>query len=127
VSAPPVIGIVDDEADFRRAVTRLLRAHEFETEGFCSGAEFLSTGSNRRFDCLLVDLLMPGMSGLDVLAALYGDPDAPPAIVISGQDDPDLFERARALNAFECHSKPIRQDALLGAITRALQLRHVHS
>ena len=79
---------------------------------------------NHRFDCVLLDLLMPGMSGLDVLAALYGDPDAPPAIVISGQDDPDLFDRAKALNAFECHSKPIGQDTLLGAIGRALQLRH---
>ena len=127
MSAPPVIGIVDDEQDFRRALTRLLRAHEFETEAFGSGAEFLSEAGGRRFDCLLLDLLMPGMSGLDVLAALYGDPEAPPAIVISGQDDPTLFDRAKALNAFECHSKPIRQDALLGAITRALQFRHAHS
>jgi FixJ family two-component response regulator len=124
VSVPPLIGIVDDEEDFRRAVARLLRAHEFEIEGFGSGAEFLSQAEKHAFDCVLLDLLMPGMSGLDVLAALYGNPDAPPAIVISGQDDPDLFERAKALNAFECHSKPIGQDTLLGAIGRALQLRH---
>jgi len=66
---------------------------------------------------------MPGISGLEVLVALRSRPDAPPAIVISGQDDPALFEWARALKAFECHSKPIGQAVLLGAIGRALQAR----
>ena len=123
MSAAPLIGIVDDEQDFRRALARLLSAHDYRIIGFGSGAEFLTEADRLHFDCLLLDLVMPGMTGLDVLAALHEDPAAPPAIVISGQDDPDLFERARALNAFECHSKPIEQAVLIGAITRALNLR----
>ena len=123
MSVSPLIGIVDDEEDFRRAVTRLLEAHDFRIAGFSCGNKFLADAATRRFDCLLLDLLMPGVSGLDVLAALDGHPHAPPAIVISGQDDPELFERARSLKAFECLSKPVGQAQLLGAIERALQAR----
>jgi len=123
VSAAPLIGIVDDEEDFRRALERLLRAHDFRVAAFACGSHFLADEDRRRFDCLLLDLLMPGISGLEVLAELRSRPDAPPAIVLSGQDDPELFERARSLKAFECHSKPIGQAQLLGAIERALQAR----
>ena len=123
MSVAPLIGIVDDEEPFRRALARLLEAHDFRTAGFASGPEFLAEAGRRRFDCLLLDLVMPGLSGLDVLAALDGHPHAPPAIVISGLDDPELFQRARSMKAFECHSKPIGEAQLLGAIERALQVK----
>ena len=120
---PPLIGIVDDEEGMRRALGRLLDAHAFRIQSFATGAEFLAEVRRRHFDCLLLDLLMPGMSGLDVLDQLRREPMAPPVIVICGADDPELFERALALDAFECHGKPIAQEALIGAIGRALQRR----
>src|SRR3954454_23088290 len=97
----PLIGILDDEDGFRRALTRLLSSHGFQVVGFASGAELLAETRRRRFDCLLLDLYMPGMTGLDVLAELRWNPDPTPAIVITGHDDPDLVKRAIALKAFE--------------------------
>jgi two-component system CheB/CheR fusion protein len=116
----PLIGILDDEEAFRRALTRLLSTHEFEIVSFADGADLIAETRRRRFDCLLLDLYMPGLSGLDVLAELRWNSDPPPAIVITGHDDPDLVKRALALNAFECQRKPITEATLLRAIDRAL-------
>jgi FixJ family two-component response regulator len=116
----PLIGILDDEEHFRRALTRLLQAHDYRIMDFASGPEFLAEAQRRRFDCLLLDLAMPGMSGFDVLEAMRDDPRSPPAIVITGIEDEDVFKRARELNAFECHAKPIRDEVLVAAIRRAL-------
>lgn len=119
--APPLIGIVDDEAHFRRALSRLLRAHHYRVIDFARASDFLAETKTRRFDCVLLDLALPGTSGLDVLAALRADPSAPPMIVVSGLEDEDVFERARELNAFECHPKPVSDQVLVGAIERALR------
>ena len=118
---PPLIGILDDEEHFRRALTRLLQAHRYRSMDFANGPEFLAESARRRFDCLLLDLAMPGMSGFDVLQEMQKDPASPPAIVITGIDDAEVFERARALRAFECHVKPIQDQVLVGAIERALK------
>ena len=117
---PRVIAILDDEDGLRRALTRLLNTHGFEVVTYATGPEFVADAVLRRFDCLLLDLYMPGMSGLDVLAELRWNPDAPPTIVITGHDDPDLVKRALALNAFDCQKKPISEANLLQAIDRAL-------
>ena len=117
----PLIGILDDEEHFRRALSRLLQAHQYRCIGFASGAEFLAEVPRQEFDCLLLDLAMPGMTGFDVLEAMRKLPGAPPAIVITGIEDPGVFKHALHLNAFECHGKPIRDDVLVDAIERALR------
>jgi CheY-like chemotaxis protein len=120
VANSPLIGILDDEEHFRRALSRLLQAHHYRTMAFASGPEFLAEMSRERFDLLLLDLAMPGMTGFDVLEAMRAVPRAPPAIVITGVEDPEVFKHALELNAFECHAKPIRDEVLVGAIERAL-------
>jgi CheY-like chemotaxis protein len=122
---PParVIAILDDEENFRRALSRLLRAHGYEVASFASGQDLFAGMTVRRFDCLLLDLDMPGITGFDVLAVLKERPAPPPVIVITAHDEPEYVERARALSAFECQSKPIGAPALLGAIERALAHR----
>jgi CheY-like chemotaxis protein len=120
VGNAPLIGILDDEEQFRRALSRLLQAHQYRTMAFASGPEFLAEVPRQRFDLLLLDLAMPGMTGFDVLAAMKTVPGAPPAIVITGIEDPEVFKHALQLNAFECHAKPIRDEVLVGAIERAL-------
>ena len=117
----PLIGILDDEEHFRRALTRLLQAHQYRIMDFASGPEFLAESGRRRFDCILLDLAMPGMSGFEVLEVLRGDPAAPPAIVITGIDDREVRQRARDLTAFECLTKPVPDTILVGTIERALK------
>lgn len=118
---PLVIAIVDDKEKLRLALARLLRAHGREAVGFARGEELLAALVARRFDCVLLDLFMPGLSGFDLLAALRARSDAPPVIVISAHDEPELTGRARALGAVDCLRKPVAAPALLGAIERAVR------
>jgi CheY-like chemotaxis protein len=116
---PHVIAILDDEERFRRALSRLLTAHGYEVASFDCGRHLLSEVAARSFDCVLLDLHMPGMSGFEVLQTLKGMPAPPPVIVITAHDDPEFMQRARALDAFEYQTKPVASPVLLGAIERA--------
>ena len=69
-SALPVRAILDDEEHFRRALSRLLKAHGYDVASFSAGEELLAEAAQRTFGCVLLDLNMPGMSGFDVLAEL---------------------------------------------------------
>ena len=117
-----VIAILDDEEHYRRALTRLLQAHGYEVASFVAGEDLITELARRSFDCVLLDLHMPGMTGFDVLEAMRGMPAAPPVIVVTAHDDPDCMQRASALNAFEFHTKPAASPVLLGAIERACAL-----
>ena len=118
-SAPPVIAILDDEEHFRRALSRLLKAHGYEVASFAVGEELIAEAGRRAFGCVLLDLNMPRMSGFDVLAELQGELKPPPVIVLTANDDPAMMKRAFALNAFEYQLKPIAAPTLLGSIKRA--------
>ena len=113
------IAILDDEEEYRRALSRLLRAHGYDVASFSAGEELIAGLARRSFDCVLLDLHMPGMTGFDVLARLRGQPAPPPVIVITAHDDPDFVQKAIDLNAFECQLKPLTSPVLLGAIERA--------
>ena len=114
-----VIAILDDEEHYRRALSRLLRAHGYEVASFSTGEELVAEVAQRAFDCVLLDLHMPGMTGFDVLARLRGQPTPPPVIVITAHDDPDFAKKAFDLDAFEYQLKPVASPVLLGAIERA--------
>lgn len=118
---PPAlaIAILDDEEGFRRALSRLLRAHDHRVFAYDSGDALLRDLQRLRFDCLLLDLHMPGMTGFDVLAALGRDPGSPPVIAITGHDDSDFAQRALGLGAFACQRKPVGAATLLETIGRA--------
>ena len=117
--AKRVIAILDDEDRYRRALTRLLTAHGYDVAGFSLGEELLAELALRAFDCVLLDLHMPGMTGFDVLAGLQGRPRQPPVIVITAHDDPDFAKRALDLDAFDFQLKPVASPVLLNAIERA--------
>ena len=114
-----VIAILDDEEHYRRALSRLLRAHGYEVASFSTGEELFAEVAQRAFDCVLLDLHMPGMTGFDVLARLRGQPTPPPVIVITAHDDPDFAKKAFDLDAFEYQLKPVASPILLRAIERA--------
>jgi CheY-like chemotaxis protein len=114
-----VIAILDDEEHYRRALARLLKAHGYDVASFSAGEELIAEVAQRVFDCVLLDLHMPGMTGFDVLTRFRGQPAPPPVIVITAHDDPGFLQKALDLDAFECQSKPVASPALLGAIERA--------
>ena len=114
--SPPVIGVLDDEPQLRKALRRLLTSHGFSVQEYERGEDFFAAQSSQRVDCLVLDLHMPGMSGLDVLEAFAARHITMPVVVITGHDEPGLEVRVRALGASSYLKKPVDEAALLSAI-----------
>jgi FixJ family two-component response regulator len=109
------IAIVEDDASFRRALERLLRAFGFDAHTFASAEEFLKSTAPESHACLIVDLHLPGMSGFELLDHLTTSVP-PPAIFITAQDADSLRERAsRIPNSVYLH-RPFLGAALLEAV-----------
>lgn len=98
----------------------MLGSHGFEVVPFEQAAALFEAVARQRFDCLLLDLHMPEMTGFDVLAALAGSGPDLPVIVITGKDSPDSRQRVQALGAAGYLEKPIDERALLEAIRSAM-------
>jgi len=116
----PLLAVVDDDADVRVALTRLVSSAGFAVETFGSGAEFLRSLGDHEPDCLVLDLHMPEMSGLDVQAALASGHSAIPVVVITGHDTPESRARAMQLGAKGYLRKPVNDSVLLEAIESAI-------
>jgi len=114
------LAVVDDDADVRLALQRLVASAGFAVEAFASGAEFLHAVENREPDCLVLDLHMPHMSGFDVQVALAAAHASVPVIVITGHDSPDAHAPAVRLGAKAYLCKPVNDEALLAAIGSAM-------
>ena len=117
----PSVAIVDDEEGIRKALGRLLRASGIETQGYANGQEFLTATAERRPDCVVLDLHMPGMSGLQVLRKLKTTGQLWRVVVITAHDEPDT--REQCLNAGACAylRKPLEDRLLLNAISAAMR------
>ena len=115
-----MISVVDDEASVRKALGRLLRASGFEVEMFASGPEFLDALRQRPPHCTILDLHLPGLSGLEVQLRLREENIRVPCIIITGKDEPGLDERVLASGAAAFLRKPLDEEALLAAITAAV-------
>src|SRR6478752_1054277 len=96
-SRSAVIAVVDDEASVRKALLRLLRSSGYEAQAIASGPEFLRTLPYTRYDCLVLDLNMPKMSGLDVQLDSAFLKDPLPTVIITAHDEPDT--RRKCLEA----------------------------
>ena len=118
------IVLVDDEQAVRQSLRRLLRSVGLNAETFASPQEFLqSLEQSNRPDCVILDLHLPGMSGLEVQAELGRSHPTLPVIVVTGRDDPGLSERVFAAGAVAYLKKPFDEQALLGAIESAVNGR----
>ena len=115
-----MIAVVDDDILVCKAVVCLLRASGLTARGFSSGQEFLESWLAERPDCLVVDLQMPGMSGVDVLRTLKLAGAHLPSIVITAHDEPGAREECMRQGAFAYLLKPIDDQLLLEALRRAV-------
>ena len=122
-SIVPYVAIVDDEEPVRKALKRLLRASGLDAESYASGKDFLEARALREPDCVLLDLHMPRMSGLQVLRALQAAHRALPIIVITAHDAPETREQCLAAGASAYLRKPLEEHELLDTITAALGAR----
>ena len=113
--------MVDDEAQGRTALRRLLRLTDYEVEEFASGEAFLASLETRRPDCVVLDVHMPGLSGFDVQARLQSMHADIPVIFITASDDPDLDRRAREAGGRRLLRKPFSNDDLLATVDTALR------
>lgn len=122
-----LIGIIDDNDELRTAIASLLRSEGFAVEAFGSAEDFLQTPSQIALRCLIVDVRLPGMSGLELLQHLRASGRGVPAICITAQTDADgqIREHALRLGANELLYKPFEAEDLLRAV-RAIRERGRH-
>ncbi len=112
--------VVDDNASFLLSVSRLLRAAGYHVRTFDSGPEFLNQLTPELSGCVLADLQMPGMNGLELQAALQKTANPLPVIFMSGQGDIPSTVRAMRQGAEDFLTKIAPKEDLLAAIERAL-------
>jgi len=120
MSTTPLIHVVDDDPSVRTGLLRLLDAAGFETRGYSSTGEFLLQPLPDRAGCLLLDLRMPGPSGLELQEALLRKKIVLPIVFLTGHGSVDSSVRAMKAGAVDFLTKPVKRDVLLDAIQRAL-------
>ena len=118
VSDTLVIGVVEDDSSFRRALGRLVTGAGFRVATFASAEEFLASGSAGTTACLVLDVHLGGMNGFELQQRLSAADNPIPTIFITAHDDPVTRERARSGVAYL--RKPFRREALIDAIQQAL-------
>ena len=120
MSGAPLIHVVDDDEPLRTALLRLLGASGFEARGYASTGDFLLNRGADRHGCILLDMRMPGPSGLELHAALEQQGIALPVVFLTGHADVASSVRAMKSGAVDFLAKPVERDVLLDAIGRAL-------
>jgi len=116
----PVVFIIDDDANVRRSIQDLLESVALESEAFATPQEFLASKRADRPSCLVLDVRLPGMSGLDFQRALAEAGVGIPIIFITGHGDVPMTVQAMKSGAVEFLMKPFRTQDLLDAIQQAL-------
>jgi RNA polymerase sigma factor (sigma-70 family) len=116
----PVVQVVDDDDSLRQALTRLLRAAGYVVRAYPSAGEFLLERRLNTPGCLVLDIQMPGPSGLDLQKALAEIADPPAIIFLSGHGDIPMSVRAMKAGAIDFLTKPVQRDVLLGAVRQAV-------
>jgi FixJ family two-component response regulator len=121
VKTPPLIAVVDDEEAVCRALRRLLVASSLDVITFPSGELFLDSLTTNEPDCIVLDLHMPGLNGLDLLKRLANVGRRIPVIVVTGRDDQGARATCIAAGAHAYLAKPLDHAKLLRAISDAVE------
>jgi two-component system, LuxR family, response regulator FixJ len=127
MSADQIVHIIDDDEALRHSQTFLLSTAGIEAKSYDSAAAFLNDPQRTTSGCIITDVRMPGMSGVDLLRKLKSDGVSVPVIVMTGHGDVPLAVEAMKLGAFDFIEKPFDDDALLTAVRAALGAQEKHS
>ena len=116
-----MVAVVDDDKSFRCALHRLLKSAGFPVRSFASAEDFLKSGQQHDTRCLITDIRMPGMSGLDLLAKLNADHCSIPTIFITAHGDEKMRLQAMRDGAVKFLAKPFDDAILLESVRTALK------
>jgi FixJ family two-component response regulator len=120
-TGPKRISIVDDDASIREALKGLMRSVRFDVEAFASAEEFLDSERLNVTDCLILDVVLPGMSGFDLQNHLNAERRGIPIIFITAHSDESSRKRALKAGAIDLLGKPVRREPLFKALQSAIQ------
>lgn len=115
------IALVEDEAPVRIALARLLRLASYEVSAYASGEEFLTALAESMPRCVVLDVHLPGLSGIEVQRQLRSDRVQVPVVFITASEDPGLEREASESGGLCLLRKPFSSDQLLAAVASALQ------
>jgi FixJ family two-component response regulator len=116
-----LVAVVDDDHSMRAALQGLLKAAGVPSQAFASAEEFLKSGQQHQTACLITDIRMPGISGLELQARLNAEHCRIPTIFITAHDDAQTRMRALRAGAVEFLAKPFDDEALLETVRAALE------
>jgi FixJ family two-component response regulator len=115
-----IVSVIDDDASVRDSLPFLLNAFGFTVNVFSSAEDFLASGQLAHTECLILDMMMPGMCGPDLQKELKRRRQEIPIIFMTGQMDENLRSRVLEEGAVACLFKPFTDEALLDALNTAL-------
>ena len=117
----PRIAVVDDDQSVREALENLISSVGFEVRLFASAEDFLDSDAPANTDCAVLDLRLPGISGLELQRRLAANGQSTPVIIITAQGDDNSHAEAVAAGAIAFLKKPFKEEVLLAAIDSALK------
>jgi FixJ family two-component response regulator len=117
----PMISIVDDDSSVRAAANILVKSLGYATATFASAEEFLESGRLGDTACLITDVQMPGMSGVDLQSHLIANGHCTPVIFVTAYPEEAIRERALDAGACGFLVKPFREESLIACLDRALE------
>lgn len=118
--ANSMVFLVDDDASVRKALTRLIRSAGYDVQAFASARKFLDNARNEGAACLVLDIRMPGLSGIDLQRELQTANAILPIIFITGHGNVPTSVKAMKAGAVDFLPKPVKDNDLLKAIEQAL-------
>ena len=122
IQRAPMVCVIDDDDSLLRALRRLLDATGFRVETFSSAEQFLESDHRGRADCLVLDVHLSGLSGLELQERLARSGVSTPVVIITAHDEASTRERAQRAGAVEYLRKPFDDDSLIDAIHKAIGL-----
>ncbi len=121
----PIVFVVDDDVSVRESLELLIRCEGWQPETYASAQEFLDRPRVHTPNCLVLDVSLPGLNGLDLQSLVAGERTDMPIIFITGHGDVPMTVRAMKAGAVEFLTKPFHDDVLLAAIRAALERSRV--
>lgn len=115
-----LVHVVEDDRSVRVALTRMLGFAGYETRGYASAAEFLVAPRDTAPGCIVLDVALPGLSGIELQAALAKDDAPKPIVFVTAHGDIDMSVQAMKAGAVDFLTKPVKKERLLAAVQSAL-------